>query len=171
MTQQQKIIAAAASVVLLAVLAGAAGAYFGAKDEAPNLIGVGEDSITVTEVFTQPRQEDEFSYRKLVQIENTGTVPCYIRVRLEYSDSDVQACAYFSAANQGKDDEAPDADTFYPADPAAADSYAENLPEGWIYIATQGEGDPIAIQIRTLSVPPHLCIPCGTGLRAARGPA
>lgn len=144
MTRRNKGIAAAASVVVLSLLAGSISAYFAAKEDKANLVGIGENRIEVTEAFTQPHQSQDFSYRKLVQIQNTGSVPCYVRVRLEFSNSDVQSCAAFSAANQGETDTAPAAETFYSAVPEAADSYCAHLPDGWAYIGTPADGDPTA---------------------------
>lgn len=134
MTKKKKTVLAAASGVALVALVGVLLAYFGANDKEPNLIGVGEDEITVTEVFTQPNQEQEYAYRKLVKIENTGSVPCYIRVRMEFSNSDVQNAASFSAANQDTDT-APDDSTFKSAQiKTGTDYYINGLPDGWVYV-------------------------------------
>lgn len=145
MTQKQKSVLAIASGICLAAVVGVLLAYFGANDTEPNLVAVGEDEVSVTEVFTQPRQEQEFSYRKLVQIENTGSVPCYIRARLEFSSSDVQNVASFSAANQGAEDSAPEDSTFKSARIAEGDGYyisTGNLPEGWVYVWEKNPQQP-----------------------------
>ncbi|MBR1384927.1 MAG: hypothetical protein IJ555_14145 [Ruminococcus sp.] len=142
MTQKKKTVLAIASGICLAAAVGILLAYFGANDTEPNLVGVGEDEIIVTEVFTQPNQEQDFAYRKLVKIDNTGSVPCYIRVRLEFSSSDVQNVASFSAANQGTEDEAPEAGTFKSAQIAeGAAYYINNLPEGWVYVWEENAND------------------------------
>ena len=137
MTQKKKTALAIASGTLLVLLVGTALAYFGAMDDKPNLIRIGEDEITVTEEFSTPNQEAPF--RKLVKIENTGSVPCYIRVRMEFSNSDVQNAAFFSAVNTDSDTP-PGEDTYHSAkigtDP---DFYIHNLPTGWIYVR---EDDP-----------------------------
>ena len=112
MTQKTKTLLAIASGVVLLSLIGTIIAYFAANDKEPNLIGVGEDEIIVTEEFTVPNQEQNFAYRKLVKIDNTGSVPCYIRVRMEFSNSDVQKVASFSSENQGEKDNAPADTTF-----------------------------------------------------------
>ena len=143
MTQKTKTLLVIASGVVLLSLVGAILAYFGADDNEPNLVGVGEDEITVTEVFTQPNQEQEFKYRKLVKIDNTGSVPCYIRVRMEFSNSDVQNVASFSAANQGENDTAPDDSTFKSAQiKTGTDYYINNLPDGWVYVWEENPQDP-----------------------------
>ena len=143
MTQKTKTLLAIASGVVLLSLVGAILAYFGADDNEPNLVGVGEDEITVTEVFTQPNQEQNFAYRKLVKIDNTGSVPCYIRVRMEFSNSDVQNVASFSAANQGENDTAPDDSTFKSAQiKTETDYYINNLPDGWVYVWEKNPQSP-----------------------------
>ena len=135
MTKKKKILLAVSSVFLIALLAGVLIAYFAAKKDEPNLITVGENKISVTEAFTPPKQEDEFKYRKLVKIENTGSVPCYIRVRVEFSNSAVQKAASFSAANQGENDSAPDDESFKSAEIATGSGYYINdLPDGWVYV-------------------------------------
>lgn len=135
MTKKKKALLAAGAVAVVALIAGVLIAYFANKDEEPNLITVGEDEITVTEVFTPPKQEADYKYRKLVKIENTGSIPCYIRVRLDFSNSAVESAASFSAANQGKDDTAPDNSTFKSAQiKTGTDYYINNLPEGWVYV-------------------------------------
>ena len=135
MTKKKKTLLAAGAVTVLVVIAGVLIAYFANKDEEPNLITVGEDEITVTEVFTPPKQEEDYKYRKLVKIENTGSIPCYIRVRLDFSNFAVESAASFSAANQGKDDTAPDNSTFKSAQiKTGTDYYINNLPEGWVYV-------------------------------------
>lgn len=135
MTQKSKTILTIASGAVLVSLVGVMLAYFIANDNEPNLVGVGEDKITVTEAFTQPAQEQEFKYRKLVKIKNTGSIPCYIRVRLEFSNSDVQNVASFSSENQRENDNPPPDSSFKSAQIAEGeDDYINNLPDGWVYI-------------------------------------
>ena len=143
MKQKTKNILAAASSLLIISLVGVTLAYFGAKDDKPNMVGIGEDKIKVTETFTQPNQEQVFKYRKLVKIQNTGSVPCYVRVRLEFSNSDVQNVASFSAENQENNDSAPDDSTFKSAQiHKGEDYYINNLPEGWVYVWDENIQDP-----------------------------
>jgi len=54
MTKKKKTAAAVSVGVLMLAAIGAVLAYFGAKDKKPNLVGVGEDKINVSEVFTPP---------------------------------------------------------------------------------------------------------------------
>lgn len=143
MTQRTKNILAAASGAVMVCLVGVILAYFAADDNEPNLVGIGENKIEVTEAFTQPNQEKEFKYRKLVKIQNTGSVPCYVRVRLEFSNSDVQNVASFSAENQENNDSAPDDSTFKSAQiHKGEDYYINNLPEGWVYVWDEKPSDP-----------------------------
>ena len=134
MTSRKKILLTAGGIAVTAVIAGVMTAYFASRDDEPNLITIGEDKIVVTEAFTPPSQTDTFKYRKLVKIQNTGSVPCYIRVRLEFSNSTVANAASFSAANP--DSDTPPADsTFKSAQiQAGSDYYINNLPDRWVYV-------------------------------------
>ena len=140
LTSKKKLIAAAGAVIVLAAVAGVVTAYFGAKDEEGNIIAVGENDISIDESFSPPEQQDKFAYRKVVKIENTGSIPCYVRVRLEFSNSDVQSYASFSA----DETDTPADDTFYSADINASAPYISNLPDGWVYVKEQGANDPTA---------------------------
>lgn len=70
------------------------------------------------------------SFEKAVQIANTGYVDAYIRVRLDFTDSDVMRKTKFSSDNQN----------FYTADPngAAGSRYIDHLPDGWVYDMSDG---------------------------------
>jgi len=148
MTQQKKTILAVVSGAVLISLVGVLFAYFGANDAEPNLIGIGEDKVTVEETFVPPKQtSDPFAYRKLVKIKNTGTIPCYIRVRLEFSNSEVQNIASFSAENQKVYDIAPDSTAFKSAKIKEGDDYyINNLPDGWVYVWEKNQQDPTVTQ-------------------------
>lgn len=68
-------------------------AYLTYKRGIMNNFRVGYNEITVTEEYDPPDEivPDEITeFRKNVQIKNTGTIPCFVRVRLEYSDSDIK---------------------------------------------------------------------------------
>ena len=140
MTKKKKTLLAAVSAAVIIAIVGVISAYFGAKDEEPNLVGVGENDISIAEEFIPPEQTNDFKYRKLVKIENTGSIPCYVRVRLEFSNSDVQSCASFSA----DETDTPDDSTFYSADINASDPYLSHLPNGWVYVKDQSTDDPTA---------------------------
>ena len=86
---------AAAGIIGLTAVCGFGGtyAYFTYLREMKNRFTVGHNEITVTEEYDPPDEiipGEETSFFKKVQVENTGSVPCYVRVRLEYSDSDMK---------------------------------------------------------------------------------
>ena len=135
MTKKKKLVTVWGSLGIAAVLGFSALAYFAAKDNEPNLVGVGEDSITITESFTPPDQTQP--YKKVVKITNTGSVSCYVRARIEFSDSEMLKKAEFSY--DGEDSAvAPAESTFHPADPEAKNPYVDNLPEKWVYNTSDG---------------------------------
>ena len=96
---------AAGAVILAAALGfGGTSAYFTYLREVRNRFTVGYNEITVTEEFDPPDEiipGKDTSFFKKVQIQNTGTVPCYVRVRLEHSDSDMkQFCTNILGENR-----------------------------------------------------------------------
>lgn len=91
-----------------------------------NTLTVGANTIRIAEEYQPPEQltVGENVFRKRVQVENTGSVPCFVRVFADFSDSDVRACSELS----------PDGSSYYPAD-----QFARYLPEGWIYLEEASE--------------------------------
>ena len=134
MTKKKKLVTLWGSLGIAAVMSFSAYAYFADKDEKPNIVNVGEDSITITESFTPPDQTKP--YKKVVKITNTGTIPCYVRARLEFSDSKFEKIAFFS--HDDPDVYPTDSTDYYPADPGANDSYVKHLPDYWVYNPADG---------------------------------
>ena len=100
---------------------GGTAALFRAKSIVNNQLSVGYNTITIKEDFTPPKEMNtgENTYKKNVEVKNTGTVPCYVRVYVAFSDSNVADVSELS----------PDGSSFF-----SAESYADHLPEHWTYI-------------------------------------
>lgn len=102
---------AAAGIIGLTAVCGFGGtyAYFTYLREMKNRFTIGHNEITVTEEYDPPDEiipGEETSFFKKVQVENTGSVPCYVRVRLEYSDSDMkQFCTNVLGENRAPAEE------------------------------------------------------------------
>lgn len=111
-----------AAVCLLLISVGATAAYFTHWKKLQNQFTIGENTIEITEEFDPPKEltVGDNIYKKKVQIENTGTVPCFVRVFAEFSDSSIRKFSELS----------PDGSTYYPAD-----EYTSHLPKGWVYIS------------------------------------
>lgn len=93
-----------------------------------NTMTVGENEIEVVEDFQKPTiQIGENTFRKDVKVKNTGDVPCYVRVFLEFSDDDVRNESKVSA----------DGATFY-----TIGEFNSHLPSGWVYVS--GSSDELA---------------------------
>lgn len=99
-------------------------AYYTYLKMSNNTFSVGENKIEITEEYAPPKEMEEGDniYKKKVQIENTGTVPCYVRVFAEFSDSTVRDASFLS----------PNGSDYYPAV-----QYKDHLPEEWVYIADE----------------------------------
>lgn len=69
-------------------------AYLMAKDSADNTMTVGHNAISIMEEFIPPdKLEPGVVIPKKVNIQNTGDVPCAVRVSAEFSDSDMKNAA------------------------------------------------------------------------------
>lgn len=120
----RKCLVAMTAVALVGI--GGTWAYFTYMQSLQNAFSVGTNTITVTEEF-EPLKEmgtGENVFKKKVQVENTGTVPCFVRVFVDFSDSGIADISQIS----------PDGASYYPAS-----EYTEHLPDGWAYIPEEGD--------------------------------
>lgn len=80
-------------IAVLAVVLSAVGvsmAYLGDLEEKDNEVIVGRDIAEISEVFSEPSEQSMVNeHNKEVRVKNTGSVPCYVRVYAEFSDSEI----------------------------------------------------------------------------------
>ena len=120
------------SVILLLLVAFTL-AYFTASDFVTNRFSgkspadeKNEVRITVKEEFDPPEEKNNEAFQKSVQIKNTGNADCFIRVRLEFSSSEIRDITWLS------NDENKDNNDAY----VKASNYPYSvLPNGWEYRA------------------------------------
>ncbi len=93
--QCKQIAAITLTAMIIFLVAGVAVGYLGVSDEKPNNMTVGSNSEEIRETFTPPpvQQMRNNEFIKRVTVQNTGTVPCFVRVYAEFSDSNVAAGA------------------------------------------------------------------------------
>lgn len=122
--------------LLLTITVGVVVAYYVNNDKNNNQFTVGENENKITEKFEPPSNQVETSnkYQKKIQVENTGSVPCYVRLYVSFSNSQVLDYSKFSDAENLADDT-----IFYNANPLNSDSFADYLNSGgysgkWKYI-------------------------------------
>ncbi len=96
-------------------------AYLTDQENKENQIAVGDNIITIDEEFMPPDPGLSELFHKEVQIENTGTSDCFVRVLLEFSDNEIAKRAAVSW----------DGGEVY--DPFS--DLPENAPEHWIFAA------------------------------------
>lgn len=83
-----------------------ASAYLRAQQQQENHITIGENEIRIREKFQKPSTWlFSTTYDKEVRIQNTGSIPCYLRVFAEISNADIPAQMDLntSAWKKGKD--------------------------------------------------------------------
>lgn len=121
---------AAAGVFLTAV--GISAAYLIYQDEIVNRIQAGENTISITEEFEPPKKLEtgENIFKKRVQIENIDQTPCFVRVFMEFSDSDIKQRSCIS----------PDGENWFPASDYTSSDF-QQLPKNWRYLSL--EEDPL----------------------------
>ena len=88
-----------------------------------------EVEIAITEQFEPPTEKSDAPFQKSVKIQNTGNTDCYIRVRLEFSSSEIRDITWLS-----NDDDKYRDDAYI----NAADYPFSILPDGWEYRALDG---------------------------------
>ena len=132
---KKKYIVLVLSAVLIAVTAFTL-AYFTSSDEVTNrFMGVYPPEekpvadITVTEIFEPPTEKSDEPFQKSVQIENNGNIDCYIRVRLEFSSSEVRDISWLS-----NDDDKDNENAYI----NASEYRYSTLPDGWEYREEDG---------------------------------
>lgn len=106
---------------------GATCAYFSYFDIADNVFRVGRNVIQIEEDYEPPKEltVGENLFRKRVQVKNTGSTACFVRVFADFSDYAVKKYSFIS----------PDGLAYYPAM-----EYEQYLPEPWIYISQEEDG-------------------------------
>lgn len=125
MNNKLKMAAGAAGIIAIMAVGGTA-AYFAASSWLQNQASVGENTIALTEDFKTPDEmhKGDNKYKKTVQVTNTGTVPCYVRVYADFSDSKIKEASSISS-DGGK--------IYYPASENKKHPDEGWLPEGWRY--------------------------------------
>ena len=127
----KNVIAAAVMLFTAAGAAVAVYAYLQKTVEQPNQFTIGEDKVAVSEVFTEP---DTMSMTnkidKEVTVKNEGTSDQFVRVYLDFSDSEVRdksKILYAKSLDEG----------------VTWSEFLGALPDGWEYVsetdATDGE--------------------------------
>ena len=126
------------SILAAAVVVGTTVAYLTANSNKQiNTVSVGYDSVEIVEDFIPPKkQESETIYKKKIQVRNNGTVPCYARVYVDFSNSEVRDVSWFSK----------DGINYYSASRNLEndDAYINHLPVKWKFIPDNSELSSLA---------------------------
>ena len=115
-------VCAAVICLLSAGSAGVTAAYYASSEKHSNPAGFAENTVEIREPDFNPKIVTDYGttdYAKSVSVENTGSVPVYVRVRIEFSDPRAEQCSTITNSTG----------TF------AASELKSRLPEGW----TEGE--------------------------------
>jgi len=99
--KKRTIIIVCSAVLAIALLSiGITYAYLGTNEEKKNKVMVGRDTVSITENFPEVSEQSMVNeHTKKVQITNTGSVPCYVRVYAEFSDSRIAEKAKVDGCN------------------------------------------------------------------------
>ena len=98
-SRKTKLIAALGVVLATVVAIAGAVAYFTHEEVSSNRFTTGHNTITPVEEFTPPEElvQGQNAYKKDVAVFNEAdSVPCYVRVAVEFSDEDIAKVSGFS---------------------------------------------------------------------------
>lgn len=100
----KKMAAAACTLfVMLLCLSASSSALLTDTKEKENTFSFGNNEIGITEVFDKPSHYvANTSYKKQVSIKNTGTIPCYVRVFAEASNSEIPVSINYNTTDWKK---------------------------------------------------------------------
>ena len=128
------VITVAAAVVAIITAGLIVSAYFGSFEGKDNTVIPAENVIEISEDFIPPAEQGQGDniYKKQISIVNSSNAPCYVRVYMDFSDSQIRNRSYLS------NDPNAAADSFYKADRSTSgDTYIANLSTlapGWVFI-------------------------------------
>lgn len=75
---------------------GASYSYMQASDEAVNEFTIGRNEIEVTEEYEPPKKlEPGVTFTKKPTVTNTGNIACWVRMRADFSDSEMEKLCEF----------------------------------------------------------------------------
>lgn len=90
MKNKKKLIIICTGAAVLLAATGLTLAYLGTQSSKDNKITVGYGDVSITEQWSEPEQQSmQNTTQKEVKVTNTGSVPCFVRVYAEFSDSRV----------------------------------------------------------------------------------
>lgn len=87
MNKKRRVLVLTACLALMGVSFGITYAYLTANRTLVNDFTVGENTVEIVEKFEPPSElKPGVDFDKVVQVKNTGTIPCFVRVKVEFSD-------------------------------------------------------------------------------------
>lgn len=88
MSKKKVVLGVAACLLMLGISFGTTYAYLISSDSVTNEFVVGENNVQIVEDYEPPEKlEPGITFKKTPYIENTGNLPCFVRVRVDFSDS------------------------------------------------------------------------------------
>ena len=112
-----------AAAVIVSLTVGVSLAYLAAHDNEPNTIIIDKGDTTISETWSEPATLNEDAVPKVVQVHNNAATPCYVRVFVDFSDSEISKRALVSN----------DDSNYW-----TWDEYKSHLPTDWFYNSTDG---------------------------------
>lgn len=96
--KKKKIVLILAGCLLIAgVSFGATYSYMKASDEVVNNFEIGRNEIEVTEEYEPPKElKPGVSFTKKPSVKNTGNISCWVRMRADFSDSEMEKLCNFT---------------------------------------------------------------------------
>ena len=133
------IFGAVAAVSVLSIVIGVTIAYLGDNKDVTNTVTVGHGDVEISEKFDEPSEQSMLNenIQKEIYVKNTGTVPAFVRVYAEFSDSELakHAFIHYDATDFTKKMSWEDFKTYL-----TVDTENPTISSKWKYVSTGGLG-------------------------------
>ena len=122
-----------AAAVIVSLTVGVSLAYLAAHDNEPNTIIIDKGDTTISETWSEPTTLDEDAVQKVVQVHNNADTPCYVRVFVDFSDSEISKRALVSNDEAGTDNS-----KYITWDAFTSTASPQTIAPDWVYNSSDG---------------------------------
>ena len=133
--KKRLIIICSCALAVIFLCVGVTLAYLGTANKKENKVTIGKGDVSITESnWSKPETQSMVNTTpKDVRVTNTGSVPCFVRVYMDFSDSEVADVAQVKGAN----------DTYYRWSDFKTELKSGTNSSNWKYVDAASEDGKI----------------------------